>query len=79
MMEQIDLQFISVSYLGIALIYRVGDGLYKVVPHATLRISVSQMWVSVIAGFVAAGRVNQAQQGAAHQDQQEARRRAHID
>lgn len=60
-------------YLGVALIYRVRDGLHKVVPHAALGVGVSQVRVSVIAGLVATGRLDQAQQGAAHQDQQQAR------
>lgn len=66
-------------HLGVALVNRVRDGLHKVVPHAALWVAVSQVWVSVIAGLVAAGGPDQAQQGAAHQDQQQARGGAHRD
>lgn len=66
-------------YLGIAFVNWVRDGLNKVVPHAAFWVRVAQVWVRVIAGLVAAGRLDQAQQGAAHQDQQEARRGTHGD
>jgi len=66
-------------YLGVAFVNWVRDGLHKVVPHAAIWVSVTQVWVCVIAGLVAAGRLDQAQQGAAHQDQQEARGGTHKD
>lgn len=63
-------------YLGVALINGMCDSLHKVVPHASLRVTVSQLQLSLIAGLVAAGRLDQAQQGAAHEEQHQTRRRA---
>lgn len=61
-------------YLGVAFINWVCDGLHKVMPHAAVWVSISQVCVSVIAGLVAAaGRMDQAQEGAAHQNQQKTR------
>lgn len=59
-------------YLGVAFVNWVRDGFHKVVPHAALWVGVAQMLVSIVSGLVAAGRLDQAQQGEAHQDQQEA-------
>lgn len=50
------------------------DGLHKVVPHTPARVGVSRMRVRVVAGLV--GRLGHAQQWAADQEQQQARRRA---
>lgn len=63
-------------YLGVALINGMCDSLHKVVPHASLGVTVSQLRLSLIAGLVAAGRLDQAQQGAAHEEQHQTRRRA---
>lgn len=66
-------------YLGVALINGMRDSLHKVVPHASLGVTVSQLRLSLIAGLVAAGRLDQAQQGAAHEEQHQTRRRARRD
>lgn len=60
--------YVFQPYLGVALINWVCDGLHKVVPQASLWVSVSKVWVSIIAGLVTADRLDQAQQGTAHQD-----------
>lgn len=64
-------------YLEVALVNRMCDGLHKVVPHTSAWVSVSWIRLSAIAVF--AGRLGQAQQWAAHQDQQQARRGSYAD
>lgn len=53
-------------HLGVTLVDGMRDGLDKVVPHTSLRVGVSQVRVF---GFVAAGRLDQAQKWTAHEDQ----------
>lgn len=59
-------------YLEIALVNRMCDGLHKVMPHTPAWVGVSK--IRVITGLV--GRLGHAQQWAADQDQQQARRGA---
>lgn len=66
-------------HLRVAFVNWVRDGLHKVVPHAAVWVTFAQVWVCIITALVAAGRLDQAQQGAAHQDQQEARGGTHGD
>lgn len=67
------------SYLGVALIDGMCDRLHKVVSHASLRVAVSQLRLSFIAGLVIAGGLDEAQQGAAHQEQHQTAGRAARD
>lgn len=64
-------------YLEVALVNRMCDGLHKVVPHTSAWVGDSRIRVSLIAGLV--GRLGHAQQWAADQDHQQARRRAYVD
>lgn len=64
------------SYLGVALIDGMCDSLHKVVSHASLGVTVSLLRLSCVAGLVTAGGLDEAQQGAAHQEQHQTGGRA---
>lgn len=69
----------SCSYLGVALVDGMRDGLHKVVSHASLWVTVLQLHGSFIAAFATANGLDQAQQGAAHQEQRQTRGKAARD
>lgn len=48
-------------YLSVAFVNRMSDGLYEVVPHAALWVSVNQLLVPLITSLAAAGSLNEAQ------------------
>lgn len=56
-------------HLGVALVDGVCDGLDEVMPHTSLWVGVTQMWIF---DFVAAGRLDQAQKRTAYKHQQQA-------
>lgn len=64
----------SHPYLEVALVNGMCDGFHKVMPHASAWVGVSRIRVSVIGGLV--GRLGHAQQWAADQEHQQARRGA---